>query len=105
MKTCLLTWSRRWVETQKAWHQGISLRCMRKQPHHLPPPHPQEHKGEAFLAVNPFGKLPALQDGDLALVSGGRDVQVEGEERVWGQRGGDVAAAGRSSSASSHPSA
>lgn len=28
----------------------------------------QEHKGEAFLKVNPFGKLPALQDGDVTLV-------------------------------------
>lgn len=26
-----------------------------------------EHQGEAFLAVNPFGKAPALVDGDLAM--------------------------------------
>lgn len=26
-----------------------------------------EHQGEAFLAINPFGKAPALIDGDLAM--------------------------------------
>lgn len=28
----------------------------------------KEHKSEWYLAVNPFGKLPALQDGDVTLV-------------------------------------
>lgn len=27
----------------------------------------KEHKGEAFLALNPFGQVPVLQDGDLTL--------------------------------------
>ncbi|KAK3041476.1 hypothetical protein RJ639_000453 [Escallonia herrerae] len=26
-----------------------------------------EHKSEAFLSLNPFGQVPALQDGDLTL--------------------------------------
>jgi len=26
-----------------------------------------EHKGEAFLALNPFGQVPVLEDGDITL--------------------------------------
>jgi glutathione S-transferase len=32
----------------------------------------REHKSEAFLAINPLGQLPVLQDGDLVL----RDAQA-----------------------------
>jgi glutathione S-transferase len=32
----------------------------------------REHKSEAFLAINPLGQLPVLQDGDLIL----RDAQA-----------------------------
>jgi glutathione S-transferase len=32
----------------------------------------KEHKGENFMAINPFGELPVLEDGDLRL----RDAQA-----------------------------
>ena len=31
----------------------------------------KEHKSDWFLAINPFGKLPALQDGDVTLFESG----------------------------------
>lgn len=42
--------------------------------------HKGEHRSEAYLAINPAGKVPALKDGDFVLTESGAIVTYIGEK-------------------------